>query len=340
MPRQQVANRPAFVFDPPAGGDVTLRSADDSVFCVHSVILGLVSSVFADMLSIGRPSGEEIQLDDDSESIALMLAFVYPCSMIPTIDEINLLEKCLKISQKYNVEKIIQTLDHDLSRLEPQTRFIRDNNPLHIYRLAMTYGLTKCKVIAAKIITPRHINFCEPTEIVKAAQEYPVSAHLVGMISAQTLRFKILADVLFNFKGDFLPRTCLRAEFGQKSDFTDDEGAEIMMCDACASQLDILRDDGDHALAYVPSWLYGWSRYAYTVLSTQSMDERQEVFEPETLVVWIKDHIDVCEGCVQAATEARAYPNGPPGEVFKEWASEVRDLLKKRLGELDCLYSL
>ncbi|KAG8739417.1 hypothetical protein FRC12_016333 [Ceratobasidium sp. 428] len=166
MSEQQVANRPAFVFDPPAGGDIILRTADDTVFCVHSVILGLVSSVFADMFSIGRSSGEEIRLDDDSESIALMLAFVYPSSITPIIDKIDLLEKCLIISQKYNVQKITQTLDRDLSRSEPQTRFIRSgDHPLQIFRLSMTYGLPECKLIAAKAVMPRHIDFFKPEEI-------------------------------------------------------------------------------------------------------------------------------------------------------------------------------
>ncbi|KAG8774579.1 hypothetical protein FRC12_001903 [Ceratobasidium sp. 428] len=340
MPGQQVVNRPAFVFDPPAGGDVTLRSADDSVFCVHSVILGLVSSVFADMFSTSRPSGEEIRLDDDSESIALMLAFVYPSNITPIIDKIDPLEKCLKISQKYDVEKIIQTLDRDLSRLEPQTRFIRYNNPLHIYRLAMTYGLTECKAIAAKAIMPHHLDLREPAEIVKISQEHPASAHVVGLIGAQTLRSKILADVLFDFQGDFLPKTDIRAKSGQKSDFTDDEGGGLMMCDECASRFSDFWCTEDRPIEYVPSWMYGWSRHAYEELSTKPIDECKWVFKPEALVFHAKEHMDVCANCVEEATEAREFTTGPPGEVFNNWASKVRSLLEERLKELDCLYTL
>ncbi|KAG9090118.1 hypothetical protein FRC06_001219 [Ceratobasidium sp. 370] len=336
----QNAKESAFAFEPPPGGDISLLSTDGSVFRVHSVILGLVSSVFADMFSIGRPSGEEIQLDDDSESISLMLATIYPSSVTPTIDKIDTLEKCLKIAQKYNIEAIIQTLDHDLSRSEAQTRLIRSNDPLRIFRLAVTYGLRECKALAAKAIMPRHIDLHEPAEIVKAAQEHPASAHIVGLISAQILRAKILADVFFNLEGDFLPETYVVAKHGQESEFADGDGGGLMMCDDCAMRLDDLWLDDSRPLSYIPSWVYGWSRHAYETLTAMPLDECGPLFEPAVLNIWVKDHMDACANCIEVAIEARTYFGGTPGEVFENWASKVRGILRKRLSELDCLYSL
>ncbi|KAG9119135.1 hypothetical protein FRC07_006001 [Ceratobasidium sp. 392] len=340
MSNGQVNDRPAFAFEPPPGGGVSLRSSDGSVFCVHSVILGLVSSVFADMFSIGRASEEEIRLDDDSESISLMLAFVYPSSMTPTIDRIDLLEKCLKISQKYNVQKIIQTLDRDLSRSEPQTRLIRSGDPLRIFRLAMTYGLPSCRVLAAKAVMPRHVNLQEPEGIVKVAQEHPASAHVIGMVGAQLLRSKIVADIVFEFEEGFLPETYVKAKYGQESDFINSEGGGLMMCDGCAAQLEDLWNIEERPLAYAPNWIYGWARYAYAELGCKPLDECKELFNPASFVFWCKDYIDVCEDCVDATIEARDYSSGPPGQVFANWASQVRRLFEKELGALDCLYSL
>ncbi|KAG8745676.1 hypothetical protein FRC10_007373 [Ceratobasidium sp. 414] len=325
MSNRQGAKGPAFVFGPPPGGDVSLRSTDGSVFCVHSVILGLVSSVFADMFSIGRPSGEEIQLDDDSESISLVLAIIYPSSVTPIIDKIDTLEKCLKIAQKYNIETITQTLDRDLSRSEAQTRLIRSNDPLPL---------------ASKAIMPRDIDFGEPAEIVKAAQEYPASAHVVGLVSAQILRAKILAEVFFTFEDDFLPETYVVAKYRQESEFIDGNGGGLMICDNCAARLSDLRSSGSRPLAYIPSWLYGWSRHAYDMLVAMPLDECKYLFEPSVLTTWVKDHMDACADCVEAAIEARTYFGGTPGEVFENWASKVRRILGKILEELDCLYSL
>ncbi|KAG9119963.1 hypothetical protein FRC07_004759, partial [Ceratobasidium sp. 392] len=56
-----------FSYQPPAGGDISLKSSDGVVFLAHSVLLGMSSSVFSDMLSTASPS-DVIELGDDAES--------------------------------------------------------------------------------------------------------------------------------------------------------------------------------------------------------------------------------------------------------------------------------
>ncbi|KAG8708301.1 hypothetical protein FRC09_001328 [Ceratobasidium sp. 395] len=203
----------------------------------------------------------------------------------------------------------------------------------------MTYGLPECKLIAAKAVMPRHIDFFKPEEIVKAAQEHPASAHVVGLISAQILRAKIVADVIFGYEAeDFLPKTYVKVRDGQKSEFIDDSGGGMMMCDRCIPRLDIW--DMKRPVSYIPSWLYGWSRYAYEELRAKPLDQATDIFKPQCLISFPPENMDVCEDCVKTAAEARTWDDGQPGEVFRDWASGVRNLLEKRLGVLDCLYSL
>ncbi|KAG9119137.1 hypothetical protein FRC07_006003, partial [Ceratobasidium sp. 392] len=337
---RQNAEEPSFVFEPPPGGDVSLRSIDGSVFCVHSIILRLVSSVFSDMFSLGRSSGEAIQLDDDSESISLLLAFIYPSSVTPTINKISTLEKCLAVAQKYNVEKITQTLDRDLSFSEAKTELIRRNNPLHIYQLAVTYGLRQCQTLAAQTIMPRHINLLKSGEIVKIAQEHPTAAHAIGLVSTQLLRAKVLSDVLFGLHSGFLPKTEMIPNPGQTSDFFNEDGGGLLMCDGCISRNDDLLLCQTRPLEYAPSWIHGWSRFAYAELVMRPLDECSHLFDVSFMSSFMEDSIDACQDCVHAATSAKSYYAGRPGEVFEKWASDVRALLKKELTELDCLYSL
>ncbi|KAG8704613.1 hypothetical protein FRC08_002136, partial [Ceratobasidium sp. 394] len=279
-------------------------------------------------------------LDDDSESISLLLAFVYPSSVTPTVDKFNILEKCLVIAQKYNVEKIPRTLDRDLSLSEAKTGLIRRNDPLLVFRLAVTYGLRECQTLAARAILPRHVDFLQPEEIVKAAQEHPTAAHMIGLISVQTLRVKILSDCLFTFKGNILPRTFFVVKAGQTSAFIDSEGGELMICDACASRADDFLFPQERPVRYAPSWIYHWARLAYMELIRRSLDECSHIFHMEFLDNYFEDSIDACQDCVQAAMNARHHYDGRTGDVFESWASGVRAILREELEVLDGLYSL
>ncbi|KAG8703034.1 hypothetical protein FRC09_004388 [Ceratobasidium sp. 395] len=347
MASRQNDERLDFIFDPPTGGDVLLRSKDERTFCVHSVILGLASSVFLDMFSIGRPSGEPIQLDDDSESISLLLAFIYPSSIWPTVRDIDTLEKCLMIGQKYNVEKIPQALDRDLSQLsEANIQLIirQCRDPLRIFRLAVTHGLRNCQTLAAKSITPGVINLLKPAEIVKVAEEYPHMAHVIGLVSVQAVRTKILADVLFKFAGgfpDFLPTAWKPLKRASKNQsLTDSRGSGLMMCDECVSQSPELQSHSVDEVYYFPSWVHAWSRAMYTDLCVTSLDECERLFKLSSFNWLVREEPGVCDECVDAAIEASRDEYERPGEVYENWASNIKAILTRELEQLDVLYSL
>ncbi|QRW02961.1 The BTB (BR-C, ttk and bab)/POZ (Pox virus and Zinc finger) domain [Ceratobasidium sp. AG-Ba] len=329
-----------FTFEPPPGGDMTLQSSDGPSFLVHSVILGLVSPELSNIFKSRDLTQEKISLDDDSESISLMLAFVYPSSVAPTIDNIETLDKSLTIARKYGIEKIVQTIDRDLSRSEATTGLIRRSSPLRFFRLAATYGLRDCQTLAARSITPRHINLLDSAEIVKLAREHPTAAHAIGLVGAQTLRVKIVSDILFTFSCGFLPKTWMSAKPGQTSNFVDSEGGQLMMCDNCASQMDDFMLYETRPFEYVPSWIYWWSRQLYSEVITGSLDDCSHLFEV-SYISEVEDTVaDACWNCVQAAINATPYYGGRQGAVFESWASGVRQILRKEFAKLDDLHTL
>ncbi|KAG8765921.1 hypothetical protein FRC12_007191 [Ceratobasidium sp. 428] len=347
MASRQNDERLDFIFDPPTGGDVLLRSKDERTFCVHSVILGLASSVFLDMFSIGRPSGEAIQLDDDSESISLLLAFIYPSSIWPTIRDIDTLEKCLVIGQKYNIEKIPQALDRDLSQLSEAnigSIISQCRDPLRIFRLTVTYGLRNCQTLAAKAITSGHIDLLDPAKIVKVAEEYPHMAHVIGLVSVQAVRTKILADVLFKFSDRpdvFLPTAWKPLKRASKNQcFTDTRGSGLMMCDKCVSYSPEFQSPNVDEVYYFPSWVNAWSRAAYTELCLAPLDQCERLFELSSLGWFVRQEPGVCDECIDAAIEASSDEYERPGEVYENWASNIKAILKRELEQLDVLYSL
>ena len=90
---------------------ITIRSNDGVAFRVHSIILGVASSIFSDMLPIGTNSAGIIELGDESEALAPTPAFIYPSSLSPALNTFELLDKSLRITQKYHMETMLKTLD-------------------------------------------------------------------------------------------------------------------------------------------------------------------------------------------------------------------------------------
>ncbi|KAG8733928.1 hypothetical protein FRC12_018697 [Ceratobasidium sp. 428] len=330
MSSRQNAERLDFIFDPPAGGDILLRSRDGRTFCVHSVTLGLASSVFSDMFSIGKPCGEAIQLDDDSESISLMLAFIYPPIISPNIKDFDIIEKCLVIGRKYHVEKIPQALDRDLSKLSGANTELtigQCRDPLRIFRFAATYGLRNCQTLAAKAITPGVINLLRPAEIVKVAEECPHMAHVIGLLG--------------NDFHDFLPTAWKPLKLASNNlSLTDDRGSGLMMCDQCVSQSPELQSEGADEIYYFPSWVHAWSRAAYTKLCVTPLDECDHLFELSSFSWLVREEPGVCDECVDAAIEASCDEREPSGQVYENWASNIKAILSRELAQLDVLYSL
>lgn len=312
-----------FAFEPPVGGDISLRSNDGIVFCVHSIILGLASSVFSDMISVGTNSGGIVDLGDDSEALALMFAFIYPSS-VPTISTFELLDKSLQIAQKYHVEGMLKSLDQIMSQSFNNT--LLRNNPVRMFHLSAAYGLRESQTLAAKSIGSGHCDLRSPDEIVKLAAQYPNAAHLIGLVGIQSARADILFHVLFDYQhAAILPNWS-----------TYDAEGTLMMCAKCWGKTGRLLNDDEDLRSYTPSWLFIWARNAYEELNRFPSIDSPELFSVSSLVGMELDEYETCHDCVDIARQI-GYPEG---SVFNGWAEKVKNTIKTELRALDCLYTL
>ncbi|QRV86704.1 The BTB (BR-C, ttk and bab)/POZ (Pox virus and Zinc finger) domain [Ceratobasidium sp. AG-Ba] len=302
-----------FSFEPPPGGDVTIKSKDGTIFTVHSVLLSLASSVFSGLFSVASKQ-DTIQLADDGESIALMLAFTYPSSFV-TIDSFQALEKSLEMAQKYDVPGILKTLDFIIPH-EQKDKNLAHKDPVRVFRLATRHGLRETQTFSAGLIEPKHCDFHDPTQLRKFAQQFPDSAHLIGLVGAQGVRLKIICSVLFCFESGIAP---ILPRIPRHED-------EIMACKTC---YDRQRVDKLDCHDYFPSWLPGWSWIAFTELSSKPLADCQEVFKAGVLSRTVGFSGDACVPCLRAARNAGS------GQMFNVWANSINEILGGVLGHVD-----
>ncbi|EJD42502.1 hypothetical protein AURDEDRAFT_114974 [Auricularia subglabra TFB-10046 SS5] len=92
--------------------DVTLRSSDNILFCVHKANLSAFSVVFRDMFDIGKasndgqPQNDPITVTETADTLALLLAMCYPATD-PPVDFTSLpsavILNCYEATVKYKI---------------------------------------------------------------------------------------------------------------------------------------------------------------------------------------------------------------------------------------------
>ncbi|KAG8747674.1 hypothetical protein FRC10_000217 [Ceratobasidium sp. 414] len=177
-----------FSFRPPAGGDVSLKSSDGTIFVVHSLLLSLASKVFSDMFA-STTKADVVELAEDAEAISLMLAFIYPV-VRPPVDTIPLLEKAMLVAHKYDVEGLAKSLEQN------QQRALIRCDPARVFRLAADYGFREMQTLAAMLIGSSKLDLLEVDGLLQFSKEFPGSAHIIGVVGAQGARARILDGLL------------------------------------------------------------------------------------------------------------------------------------------------
>jgi hypothetical protein len=304
-----------FSFEPPTGGDVLVKSADGVLFSTHSILLSLASSVFSDMFSTATKH-DTVELTDDAESISLMLAFIYPSSFV-TVDSFQILEKSLEMARKYDVPGILKALDFIIPH-EQKDKNLAHHDPVRVFRLATSHDLRETQTFAASLIEPRHCDFHDPTELRKFAQQFPNSAHLIGLVGAQGVRLKIICSILFCYESGISP---ILPRVPKHED-------ELMLCKTCQ---DRQRLDNHDCHDYFPSWLPGWSWVAFSELSSKPLRDCQDVFRVPVLGRTTAFSGDTCVPCLRVARTAGS------GQMFNVWASGINMLLENVLGHVDSM---
>ncbi|KAG8704345.1 hypothetical protein FRC08_002285 [Ceratobasidium sp. 394] len=238
----------AFSFQPPAGGDVTFKSSDGTIFVAHSLLLSLASKVFSDMFG-STTVADVVELAEDAEAVSLMLAFIYPV-IRPPIDTIPLLERAMLVAHKYEIE----VLEETLKQSSGQQRDLIRKDPVRVLYLANKYGFRETQTLAAKLVTQCDYDMTTVDGLLKFAKEYPEWSHVIGVVGVQAVRLRILSTISVN---DLRPRP-------------DDE--HHMACNACWG-------NGSDEWRRQPGWAKGWASSLTRALAHKLLDDCDSYFE-------------------------------------------------------------
>lgn len=303
------------LYKPPAGGDLVLRSSDGTEFPVHSIVLKLASSVFDGML-IGTTK-DKVELTEDAATVSLMLRFIYP-NKTPTMTSIDMLSECLNMAQKYDIGSAIENLDDQVAANNAPYHLV-SSNPIRAYQLAVQFGLHNAMAVAAPLVTPDLLDFCDPKNYSELTQKYP-SSSLFRIIGLQGARAKILSDVLFDFnKVPILPSS--------------DDFYYELSCSSCRRWADT--SSRKALFKRVPtSWLLAWTRLAYQTLLGMPLEKSDFLFDSAVLMKF-GNTSHVCQTCLSGF-----YESLHRRESFVLWVKGVKVVLAERLEGLKRLYAL
>ncbi|KAL5636145.1 hypothetical protein ACGC1H_004835 [Rhizoctonia solani] len=299
-----------FTFQPPAGGDIILKSSDNNSFNAHSIILGMASTVFADIFS-GATKADPVELAEDAESVSLMLAFIYPVAALPQITTVDHLEKLMGIAQKYDISRIIKFIEGTVTLGSK----LMSLDPMRIFCLSVTHHFPTIQALSAKSLRPRNVDLLTVDGLLQLAKYFPHAAPAIGLAGAQGARIKILDRVLLQSPQN---HGCYQlSKLGNDSDY----GAVLPVCSNHPNlAVKTLR---------VPDYCILWLRHLYDKLMKKPMHECSELFFVSSLA-GLSDQR--CIHCIAAAMGRRV--------VFEQWAAKVKLIVEKELKALDVLYSL
>ncbi|KAG8774578.1 hypothetical protein FRC12_001902 [Ceratobasidium sp. 428] len=313
--------RPSFTFSPPPGGDISIRSCDGQVISVHTLILGLASSMFSDMFTVGTRVDEVVDLAEDSETISIMLAYIYPSGVPPPLDSFDILEKSLVVAQKYDLKAMLGRIDRSLST-ESACKTLVENDPIRVFSLTVTYELRESQIAAIRAVRPTHADFSCSNTLTWLAREHPSSAHIVKLVGIQAAR----AEVLFHFFFDL----------GYQHDtplavynHTPDDKTSWLICEDCRAKM--VTSTATLPIRYFPAWLNGWASSMYKRFREEPGKNHSHHFTIEMFDTLVRRprNAPFCQNCVKTALKAKK------GRVLKAWLQEVEEDLVERLTELD-----
>lgn len=138
-------------------GDVVLRVGPDDTFRIHKLVLSLVSPVFKDLFQNARPDQPDggpggfipvIPIADSPESVDLLLRFIYPGVVPPTITDPTVLSALLTVADKYGVQVISPIVKVRLADEE-----VLKKDPFGAYIVARRWGFSDEAKGAARRLT-------------------------------------------------------------------------------------------------------------------------------------------------------------------------------------------
>ncbi|KAJ1310447.1 hypothetical protein OPQ81_007180 [Rhizoctonia solani] len=249
------------VFQPPTGGDVVLKSCEGTIFHAHSVLLSLASTVFAGMFDAASRA-DVIELAEDTQTISLMLAFIYPVTP-PPISTIDQLEKIMLFSQKYNIRKMIDYVEKDI---RPESELIH-SDPIRLFRASIKYDFPTIKSFAIQAFRPKHCDVLSASGLAKIAKYFPDASSVIGLIGAQVVRSSLMPKIKIGVTGSMRPR-CDQAYGPGEGDHH-----PYMVCRKCWD-----RSYAPISAQYTPGWLWNWLNIVQLKLTTEPMHKYEDLF--------------------------------------------------------------
>lgn len=309
---------PPFAFQPPAGGDIDLKSCNGTIFRAHSVLLGMASTVFSDMFANAKKT-DTVELAEDAESISLMLAFIYPATL-PSITTIELLEKSMLVAHKYDIQRITDFINQLFQPGNPLINL----DPLNVFRVSSKYGFPSVRILASKSLYPSHYDFLSVDGLKHLAQIIPDSSHVVGLIGTQSARIKILDEVLLDKPLQRGIYPTLHSSASHSSAYRD-----YMSCEYCWR---VRRVTFEGRYYYIPGWFYIWAIRLRTALLKKPINECDRYFNASCITGFEGTELEACSSCISSTVDKHS--------MFNAWGQSVKRTIEKELQALDVLYSL
>ncbi|KAI0675715.1 hypothetical protein C8Q78DRAFT_345117 [Trametes maxima] len=172
----QETTRAAAPFDR-EDADIVLRSSDNVEFHVHRIILSLASPVFADMLTLPQPPGDNparpvVDVSEDSETFGIFLRICYPLAE-PRLTSFPLIRKVLACAAKYEAPRVISFMKIALTRPG-----LLEEDPLRVFAIACCFGLEEEAALAAeKAVIDERVFGTECPDISAAAYHRLLKLH-------------------------------------------------------------------------------------------------------------------------------------------------------------------
>ncbi|KAI0642134.1 hypothetical protein C8Q79DRAFT_929621 [Trametes meyenii] len=146
--RSQETTRAAAPFNR-EDADIVIRSSDNVEFHVHRIILSLASPVFAAMLTLPQPPGDNptrpvVDVSEDSETFGIFLQMCYPLEE-PRLTSFPLIRKVLACAVKYEAPRVLSSMKIALTRPG-----LLEEDPLRVFALACYFGLEEEAALAAE----------------------------------------------------------------------------------------------------------------------------------------------------------------------------------------------
>ncbi|KAF8607131.1 hypothetical protein BDV93DRAFT_520031 [Ceratobasidium sp. AG-I] len=303
-------------FQPPAGGDQVLQSSDSHEFRVHSLLLALASSTFRKMFDAKDLRGRTIKLEEDRETLSLILQSIYP-GKSPVADTLALIRKGLTAAQAYNLEGLTHLLDQQLRLSIHEAPSIFD--PLAVWYTAKAFDLTKTQKVAAELVTVARYDFRTPEVLTRVTQDYSEDSALIRLVGIQGARAKVLTDILFAFHQPPMRVPLSTHQLPGFQVITD-----ILL--ACSNCNDKIANCGSR---FSPNWMIWWAHATHEFLMSNSLKAADSLFDPSAIYA----HRAVCcQGCLNEFTS-----NAKLRANFVSWATGVRDVIQQRLAEIETL---